>query len=116
MNAKNTRLSDHGLLSALEDYAKVVNCRCFPAIEFDNWANRRCQSRTISERFGSWQKALSIIGIEGGKRYGRKANLEFGAVLEGNRAPARKPEDRQDWAENIRETLQANLGEPPQGL
>jgi hypothetical protein len=69
MNAKNTRLSDHDLLSALEEYAKVVSFRCFPAIEFDKWPNRRCQSRTIGKRFGSWKKALSIIGIEGGKRY-----------------------------------------------
>jgi hypothetical protein len=50
MNAKNTRLSDRDLLSALEDYAKVVSFRCFPAIEFDNWPNRRCQSRTTGER------------------------------------------------------------------
>ena len=51
MNAKNTRLSDHDLLSALEEYAKVVSFRVFPAIEFDKWPNRRCQSRTISERY-----------------------------------------------------------------
>jgi hypothetical protein len=88
MNARNTRLSDHDLPSALDGYAKVVDFRCFPATGFDKWASRRCQSRTISERFGSWKKALSI-------RTRKWARLD---------------------GKNIREALQANLRDAPQGL
>jgi hypothetical protein len=69
LNAKVTRKSDHDLLTAAEEYAKVVGFRYFGRSEFDKWAGRRCQSRTISARFGSWKKALAIIGIEGGREY-----------------------------------------------
>ena len=68
MNARLTRKSDHDLLSALEDYAKVVGYRYFQTREFDKWAGRRCHSGTVTERFGSWKKALSIIGVEGGHK------------------------------------------------
>ena len=69
LNAKVTRQSDHDLLTAAEEYAKRVGFRYFTRLEFDKWAGRRCQSRTISARFGSWKQALAIIGIEGGRKY-----------------------------------------------
>ncbi|MDP2816038.1 MAG: HNH endonuclease [Rectinemataceae bacterium] len=68
INARVTQKSDHDLLSALEDYAKVVGYRYFQTREFNKWADRRCHSGTIIERFGSWKKALSIIGVEGGHK------------------------------------------------
>ena len=64
LNAKITQKSDHDLLSALEEYAKTVDYRYFKISEFDKWANRPCHSCTITQRFGSWKKALSIIGID----------------------------------------------------
>lgn len=69
LNAKVTKKSDHDLLAAAEEYAKVVGFRYFTRSEFDKWPGRRCQSRTISGRFGSWKKALAIIGIEGGREF-----------------------------------------------
>ncbi len=69
LNAKVTRKSDHDLLATAEEYAKVVGFRYFTRDEFDKWPGRQCQSRTISARFGSWKKAIAIIGIEGGREY-----------------------------------------------
>src|SRR5438445_5235862 len=68
IDAKVTQKSDHQLLSALEEYAKVVGYRYFQTREFDKSNERSCHSSTIIERFGSWKKALSIIGIEGGHK------------------------------------------------
>ena len=69
LNAKVTKKSDHDLLAAAEEYAKVVGFRYFTRSKFDKWPGHRCQSRTISARFGSWKKALAIIGIEGGREH-----------------------------------------------
>jgi len=69
LNAKVTRKSDHDLLGAVEEYAKVVGYRYFTKGEFDKWPRHGCGSNTISRRFGSWKKALAIIGIEGGRTY-----------------------------------------------
>lgn len=80
--AKITQKSDHDLLSALEDYAKVVGFRYFQTREFDRWADRRCHSCTVIARFGSWKNALSIIGIEGGHK-GEYSAEELIANLEG---------------------------------
>jgi len=69
ITAKITRKSDHDLLAAAEDYAKLVGFRYFRRSEFDAWKGRTCQSRTIAARFGSWKQALAIIGIEGGRKF-----------------------------------------------
>src|SRR5438034_3653920 len=66
--AKITHMSDHDLLSALEDFAKVAGYSYFQTREFDRLPSRRCHSSTIIERFGSWKKALAIIGISGGHK------------------------------------------------
>jgi len=68
LSVKVTKKSDHDLLFALEEYARIVEYRFFHLREFDKWANRQCHSCTIIARFGSWKKALSIIGIEGGHK------------------------------------------------
>jgi hypothetical protein len=68
LSAPITRKSGGDLLAALEEYARVVNYRYFQTREFDRWANRRCHSSTIIERYGSWKKAMSILGIEGGHK------------------------------------------------
>src|SRR5437016_4811237 len=81
LGAKVTQKSDHDLLSALEDYAKTVGFRYFQTREFDQWADRRCRSCTVIERFGSWKNALSIIGIEGGHK-GEYSAEELVANLE----------------------------------
>lgn len=71
INAKKVRISDDELLSSLEKYAEKVNFQYFPTTEFDKWNEKAAGSDTICRRFGSWNKALKIIGIDGGheRRY-----------------------------------------------
>jgi hypothetical protein len=69
LNAKVTQKSDHDLLAAAQEYAKVVGFRYFTSGEFDKWPGRRCNARTIWRRFGSWKQALAIIGIEGKRKH-----------------------------------------------
>jgi len=81
LTAKITQKSDHQILVALERFAEAVGYRYFQTREFDKWKDRSCHSCTVIERFGSWKKALAIIGIEGGhkREYSREelvTNLE----------------------------------------
>ena len=65
LNAKRVRVSDKELLSSLKEYATKVEGRYFSTTEYDKWENKKVRSDTISERFGSWKKALKILGIIG---------------------------------------------------
>jgi len=67
LNAKRVRISNGELLSSLEKYAKKVNFRYFPTTEYNKWNEKIAGAETFSDRFGSWKKALKIIGIEGGR-------------------------------------------------
>jgi 5-methylcytosine-specific restriction endonuclease McrA len=67
LNAKRTRISDKDLLESLTEYATNINFRFFTTTEYDKWEMKVAGSDTISSRFGSWRKALKIIGIEGGR-------------------------------------------------
>jgi len=66
INAKRFRISNDELLSSLQEYAKQVNFRYFPTTEYDMWKDKICHSDTIVSRFGSWNKTLKILGIQGG--------------------------------------------------
>ena len=67
LNAKRVRISNGELLSSLEKYAKKVNFRYFTTHEYNEWNDKIVCYETICDRFGSWKKALKIIGIEGGR-------------------------------------------------
>ena len=65
--AKRTRLSDDDLMSALQQAAETFDARYFTSTEYNGLPGKRPHSETIIERFGSWKKALSLIGIDGGR-------------------------------------------------
>jgi len=67
LNAKKVRILDRELLESLQQFAKIKNNQYFPTTEFDKWNDKIARSDTIIDRFGSWNKALHIIGIEGGR-------------------------------------------------
>lgn len=67
MNAKRTRLSDDDLIAALQAAAEFFQEGYFTTTQYDALKGRRAHSATIIERFGSWKKALELIGISGGR-------------------------------------------------
>jgi len=69
LNAKRVKMSDNDLLSSLKEYATIVGSRYFSETEYDKWKNKKAHSSTISTRFGSWKKALKILGIIGGREF-----------------------------------------------
>ena len=66
MNSKKVRFPDKDLIESLETYAKLKDCKYFSTVEYDKWNEKIACSETFVNRFGSWNKALKIIGIEGG--------------------------------------------------
>ena len=64
-NASSLRFSDEDLIVNLQAYAKSVSYRRFTVEEYDSWAKRKGCGATIIRRFGSWRRALRLIGIEG---------------------------------------------------
>jgi 5-methylcytosine-specific restriction endonuclease McrA len=66
--AKRTRLTDADLLSALELAADRFDKGYFTTTQYDGLPGKRPHSATIIERFGSWKKALAVIGISGGRQ------------------------------------------------
>ena len=67
LNAKRIRLSDDDLISALESAAEAYKGNYFSTTQYDSLPGKRPHSATITGRFGSWKKALAIIGISGGR-------------------------------------------------
>ncbi len=67
LNAKKVRIPDKDLLESLEVYAKLKNKEYFSTKEYDKWNGKIACSGTVVSRFGSWNKALRIIGIGGGR-------------------------------------------------
>jgi len=65
--AKRTRLSDKDLVCALQDGAKAFGASYFTSTQYDGLSGKRPRSATIIDRFGSWKKALMLIGISGGR-------------------------------------------------
>jgi hypothetical protein len=61
------RISDADLMRALQDATETFRGRYFTTVEYDNLPGKRPHSATIIERFGSWKKAIALIGIEGGR-------------------------------------------------
>ena len=67
INARKVHKLDKDLIESLEVYAKLKNYEYFPTTEYDKWNEKIATSITFTKRFGSWNKALRIIGIEGGR-------------------------------------------------
>jgi HNH endonuclease/Homing endonuclease associated repeat len=65
--AKRTRLSDEDLLLALQAAAESFGAKYFTSPQYDSLLGKRPHSATVIDRFGSWKKALELIGISGGK-------------------------------------------------
>ena len=67
LDAKRTRLSDGDLIAALQSAAEVLGEGYFTSTQYDALSGKRPHSATIIDRFGSWKKALALIGIAGGR-------------------------------------------------
>jgi hypothetical protein len=67
MTAKRTRLSDDDLVLALQSAAESFGEKYFTSTQYDKLLGKRPHSATIIDRFGSWKKALELIGIHGGR-------------------------------------------------
>ena len=67
LQAKRTRLSDGDLLAALQSAAERFGEGYFTSPAYDGQPGTKPHSATIIERFGSWKKALALIGISGGR-------------------------------------------------
>jgi hypothetical protein len=66
LTAKRTRLSDEDLVGALQTAAEEFGGNYFTMKQYDGLTGKRPCALTISTRFGSWNKALRLIGISGG--------------------------------------------------
>ena len=67
LKAKRTRLSDADLILALQTAAETLGEGYFTSTQYDNLDGKQPHSATIIDRFGSWKKALALIGITGGR-------------------------------------------------
>ncbi len=65
--AKRTRLSDEDLVVALQAAAEAFDESYFTSPQYDGLPGKRPHSATVINRFGSWKKALELIGISGGR-------------------------------------------------
>jgi HNH endonuclease/Homing endonuclease associated repeat len=68
LNAKRKRLSDAKLITALQSAAEVLGEGYFSSPEYDGLSGKHPHSSTIIDRFGSWKRALALIGIAGGRK------------------------------------------------
>lgn len=66
--AKRTRLSDQDIVAALQAAAEAFNGSYFTSPQYDGLPGKRPHSATVIDRFGSWKKALELIGISGGRK------------------------------------------------
>ena len=67
LKAKRTRLTDGDLVAALQYAAEALGDGYFTSPQYDDLPGKRPHSATIINRFGSWKKALALIGITGGR-------------------------------------------------
>ncbi|OIQ89729.1 HNH endonuclease [mine drainage metagenome] len=67
LTAKRTRLSDKDLVLALQAAAEAFGTSYFTSTQYDSLSGKRPHSATVINRFGSWKKALELIGISGGR-------------------------------------------------
>lgn len=66
LNARRVRYLNKDLINSLKTYAKIKNYKYFTTAEYNKWEEKIATSETFTKRFGSWHKALKLIGILGG--------------------------------------------------
>lgn len=67
LDAKRTRIGDADLLGALQSATEALGEGYFTTTQYEGLSGQRPRHETIIERFGSWKKALALIGISGGR-------------------------------------------------
>ena len=67
LEAKRNRFSDDELLTSLQKATITFGEVYFPSTKYDALPEKQPHSSTIIDRFGSWKKALALIGIIGGR-------------------------------------------------
>lgn len=65
--ARKPRISNDQILEGLRRFAALSGNRAFRCEDFRTWPDRPCTVLTVINRFGSWRKALALVGIEGGR-------------------------------------------------
>jgi hypothetical protein len=66
LDARITRITDHEILKSLRAFARLHGPGPFTTQDYNGWKDKRCQSRTVYQRFGSWRDALARVGIKTG--------------------------------------------------
>jgi hypothetical protein len=69
LTAKRTRVTDADLIGGLQSVAEAIGGGYFSTAQYDDVPGKRPHFSTIIERFGSWKKALALIGIAGGREF-----------------------------------------------
>lgn len=64
LKAPRIRITDEELLEGLRGYVAVHGKRPFRVRDFRAWAGRPFEPNTVRRRFGSWRKALALVGVE----------------------------------------------------
>ncbi|MEK6708802.1 MAG: HNH endonuclease [Pseudomonadota bacterium] len=67
LQARRVRLADGDLVAALQAAAEKLGERYFTSPEYDALPGKHPHSSTVIGRFGSWKKALALVGIDGGR-------------------------------------------------
>jgi len=82
LDAKVTRVTEKEMVESLRVFAVRYGDRPFTTREYDRWSDKVCNSRAISERLGSWRRALARVGIQTGVRVHRYTPRELMDNLE----------------------------------
>ncbi len=95
LNAKRTRLSDSALMAELQSAAEKLGEGYLTSPQYDALPGKRPHSATVISRFGSWKKALALIGISGGRERQHSpeqlvANLKKAWKELGDRRPGKR--------------------------
>lgn len=67
LQPKRVRLSNAELVAAIKAAAEQFGERYFTSPDYDALPGKRPHSDTVIERFGSWKKALALVGLCGGR-------------------------------------------------
>jgi hypothetical protein len=67
LKAKRTRLSDGEIMAALQAADQTQGEGYFSSTQYDGLPGNRPYSDTVINRFGSWKKALALIGVTGAR-------------------------------------------------
>jgi hypothetical protein len=81
-DAKMTRVTERQMIDSLRAFARRRDDRPFTTREYDRWKDKVCSSWTISDRLGSWRRALALVGIETGVKSRRHSPRELMDNLE----------------------------------